>query len=49
VVLIGGPISTTVAPNGSLVISPTAAAVYTLTAYGSGGQTVSASVQVVVR
>jgi hypothetical protein len=39
VVLIGGPISTTVAPNGSLVITTSAAAVYTLTAYGSGGQT----------
>lgn len=49
VVLIGGAISTQVATNGSLVVVPTAAATYSLTAYGPSGQTVSASVQVIVK
>ncbi len=50
VVLIGADIPPQTLPvNGSLVVNPTTNSVYTLTAYGSGGQTVSVSISVFVR
>ena len=50
VVLIGADIPPQTLPvNGSLVIRPTTNSTYTLTAYGPGGQTVSATISVFVR
>jgi hypothetical protein len=50
VVIIGGDIPpTTGQPNGSITINPISNQTYTLTAYGPGGQTVSATISVFVR
>ena len=50
VVIIGGDIPpTTGNPNGSITINPISNQTYTLTAYGPGGQTVSATISVFVR
>lgn len=50
VVIIGGDIPpTTGQPNGSLTINPVSNQTYTITAYGLGGQTVSATISVFVR
>jgi uncharacterized cupredoxin-like copper-binding protein len=50
VVIIGGDIPpTTGQPNGSITINPASNQTYTLTAYGPGGQTVSATISVFVR
>ncbi len=50
VVIIGGDIPpTTGQPNGSITINPVSNQTYTLTAYGPGGQTVSATISVFVR
>ena len=50
VVLIGSEIGPQTLPaNGTFVIHPITNSVYTLTAYGNGGQTVSATISVFVR
>ncbi|MCU1235581.1 MAG: OmpA/MotB domain protein [Candidatus Solibacter sp.] len=50
VVLIGSEIGPqTLAANGNFVIHPITNSTYTLTAYGNGGQTVSATISVFVR
>lgn len=50
VVLIGSELGAQTLPaNGSLTVSPITNSVYTLTAYGPGGQTVSATISVFVR
>jgi hypothetical protein len=50
VVLIGSEIGPQTLPaNGSFTINPVTNSVYTLTAYGNGGQTVSATISVFVR
>ena len=50
VVIIGGDIPpTTGQPNGSITINPVSNQTYTITAYGLGGQTVSATISVFVR
>jgi hypothetical protein len=50
VVLIGSEIPPQTLPiNGSIVVNPITNSVYTLTAYGPGGQTVSVSISVFVR
>ena len=50
VVLIGSEIGPqTLPPNGTFVIHPITNSTYTLTAYGNGGQTVSATISVFVR
>ena len=50
VVIIGGDIPpTTGQPNGSITINPISNQTYTITAYGLGGQTVSATISVFVR
>jgi hypothetical protein len=50
VVLIGSEIGPQTLPaNGSFTINPITNSVYTLTAYGNGGQTVSATISVFVR
>jgi hypothetical protein len=50
VVIVGNDISPTNQPvNGSLTVYPTSNDTYTLTAYGSGGQTVSTTISVFVR
>jgi OmpA family/PKD domain len=50
VVLIGADVSpTTLQSNGSFVVHPITNSTYTLTAYGPGGQTVSATISVFVR
>jgi hypothetical protein len=50
VVLIGSEIGPQNLPaNGTFVINPITNSVYTLTAYGNGGQTVSATISVFVR
>jgi hypothetical protein len=50
VVIIGGDIPpTTGQPNGSITIHPVSNQTYTITAYGLGGQTVSATISVFVR
>jgi uncharacterized cupredoxin-like copper-binding protein len=50
VVIIGGDIPpTTGQPNGSITINPISNQTYTLTAYGPGGQSVSATISVFVR
>jgi len=49
-VIIGGDIPpTTGNPNGSITINPIGNQTYTITAYGAGGQTVSATISVFVR
>jgi hypothetical protein len=50
VVLIGSEISPqNLQPNGSFTVTPITNSIYTLTAYGPGGQTVSVSISVFVR
>ncbi len=50
VVLIGSEIGPQTLPaNGTFVIHPITNSTYTLTAYGTGGQTVSATISVFVR
>ena len=50
VVLIGSELPAQTLPsNGSLTVNPITNSVYTLTAYGPGGQTVSATISVFVR
>jgi hypothetical protein len=50
VVLIGAELPpTTLKPNDSIVVTPITNSTYTLTAYGPGGQTVSATISVFVR
>jgi hypothetical protein len=50
VVIIGGDIPpTTGQANGSITINPVSNQTYTITAYGLGGQTVSATISVFVR
>jgi hypothetical protein len=50
VVLIGSEISPqNLNPNGQFTVTPITNSVYTLTAYGPGGQTVSATISVFVR
>jgi hypothetical protein len=50
VVLIGSEISPqNLSPNGQFTVTPITNSVYTLTAYGPGGQTVSATISVFVR
>ena len=50
VVLIGSELGPqTLGPNGSKTVNPITNSVYTLTAYGPGGQTVSATISVFVR
>ena len=50
VVLIGSELGPQTLPaNGSLVVSPITNSIYTLTAYGPGGQTVSVTISVFVR
>ncbi|MBZ5723956.1 MAG: OmpA family protein [Acidobacteriia bacterium] len=50
VVLVGSTVGPQTLPaNGSISVTPPSDTVYTLTAYGSGGQTVSVSISVFVR
>jgi hypothetical protein len=50
VVLIGGELGPQTMPvNGSFTVHPTTNSTYTLTAYGTGGQTVSVTISVFVR